>query len=106
MDPDFILMDDNAGPQRARVTNEYLQTATIVGMDWPARSSDLNPNDHAWDMVQTAISDRSSPANQGSRAATATTGPVGFESHNKAFKRAIRRRCRAVINSNGHHTRY
>ena len=59
MDPDFILMDDNACPQRAWVTNAYLQTATIDGMDWPARSSDLNPIGHAWDMLQTTISDHS-----------------------------------------------
>ena len=30
---DFILMDDNARPTRARVTYEYLQTATIERMD-------------------------------------------------------------------------
>ena len=57
MDPDFILMDDNARPQRARVTNAYLETATIEGMDWPARSSDLNAIGHAGDMLQTTISD-------------------------------------------------
>ena len=59
MDPDFILMDNNACPQRARVTNKYLQTATIEGTDWPVRSSDLYPIEHAWDMLQTAISDHS-----------------------------------------------
>ena len=36
----FILMDDNACAHRA---DQYLEQATIVRMDWPARSLDLNP---------------------------------------------------------------
>ena len=32
----FILMDDNARPHRARVVEEYLQQETIARMDWPA----------------------------------------------------------------------
>ena len=44
---DFILMDDNARPHRARVVQQYLQTETIDRMDWPARSPDLNPTEHA-----------------------------------------------------------
>ena len=38
---DFILMDDNARSHRAHVTNQYLEDATIVRMDWPARSPDM-----------------------------------------------------------------
>jgi hypothetical protein len=50
--PDFILIDDNARAHRAHTTNRYLEEATIVCMDWPARSLDLNPIEHAWDMLQ------------------------------------------------------
>ena len=55
---DFILMGDNARPHRAHVTNQYLEDATIVRLDWPARSPDMNPIKHAWDMLQKAISAR------------------------------------------------
>ena len=43
----FILMDDNACAHRARITNQYLEQATVVRMEWPARSPDLNPIEHA-----------------------------------------------------------
>ena len=54
----FILMDDKPRAHRARITDQYLEQATIVRMEWPARSPDLNPIEHAWDMLQTAVSDR------------------------------------------------
>ena len=56
--PVFILMDDNARPLRAHVTNAYLERETVVRMDWPARSPDLNPIEHVWDMLQHAVSAR------------------------------------------------
>lgn len=56
--PDFILMDDNARPHRARVVTRYLEQETIERMDWPARSPDLNPVEHAWDMLQRRLSAR------------------------------------------------
>ena len=51
-------MDDNARVHRARITDQYLEQATIVRMEWPARSPDLNPIEHAWDILQTAVSSR------------------------------------------------
>ena len=53
--PQFILMDDNARPRRARVAEEYLQQDTIIRMDWAAWSPDLKPIEHVWSMLQVAI---------------------------------------------------
>ena len=56
---EFILMDNNVRPHRAHVTNAYLKHETIVHMDWLAGSLDLNPIEHACDILQRWISARS-----------------------------------------------
>ena len=73
---DFILMDDNARLHKVWVTNEHMQTTTIVRIDWPARSPELNENKIAWDILLTAIC---APPVQptSSRAPTGTPGRVG-----------------------------
>ncbi len=55
---DFILMDDNATAHRARIVNAFLGDQGIERMDWPARSPDLNPIEHVWDMLQRRIQAR------------------------------------------------
>jgi transposase len=45
----FVLMHDNALPHIARIVIDELNYANIQRLDWPARSSVLNPIEHLWD---------------------------------------------------------
>ncbi|GFW72258.1 transposable element Tcb1 transposase [Trichonephila clavipes] len=58
MGAEFLFMAGNVRPHRANIVDEYLQSADITRMDWPAYSSDLNPIEHVWDMLGRRIAAR------------------------------------------------
>ena len=41
----------------AGVCQQFLQEEGIDAMDWPARSPDLNPIDHIWDIMSRCTTD-------------------------------------------------
>ena len=101
-------MDDNARAQRACITDQYLEQATIVRMEWPARSPDLNPIEHAWDMLQTAVSSRTvQPAFlQELRQALLQEWDQIPQYKIRRIISNMQRRCQAVTEARRHHTRY
>ena len=94
----FILMDDNARAHTARITDQYLEQVTVVRMEWPARSPDLNPIEHAWDMLQTAASSRPvQPASvQGLRQALLEEWDQIPQYKIRRLISSMRRRCHAI----------
>ncbi|GFW03616.1 transposable element Tcb2 transposase [Trichonephila clavipes] len=56
--PDFIFMDDNAGPHRTLAVEELLESEDITRINWPAYSPDLNPIEHVWDALGKRIAAR------------------------------------------------
>ena len=104
----FIFVDDNAPVHRAHVVQRALADAGIPRMEWPANSPDLNIIEHAWEMLGRAIQNRNPPIQtiQDLRAAIVDEwNQIPLQKLRRLIT-SCSRRCRAVIASQGGHTRY
>ena len=54
----FILIQDNAGAHTAQVYTTFLDDNGISVMNWLARSPDINPIEHTWDILSRRIRQR------------------------------------------------
>ncbi|GFU12329.1 transposable element Tc1 transposase [Trichonephila clavipes] len=61
MGAEFLFIDDNARLHRANIADECLQSEDITRIDRPAYSPNLNPIEHAWDMLGRRIAARQPP---------------------------------------------
>ncbi|GFW07074.1 transposable element Tcb1 transposase [Trichonephila clavipes] len=73
---DFILMDDNCRPHRANMVEDFLFEEGIVRMESPARSPDVNPIEHVWDVLGRQVAGQQPPTNS-PRAGKDPSGRVG-----------------------------
>lgn len=104
----FILMHDNARPHVARCVEEYLQEVGIQKLEWPARSPDLNPIEHIWDMLKRKIKAGSHPPqtlNELRNAALAAWEGIP-QVDIKNIIQSLPDRMQAVIRARGGNTRY
>lgn len=106
--PNFLFMDDNAPPHRARIVTARLQAARVPHMDWPAMSPDLNPLEHLWDQLKRQVYARDPPPRDLRELRVAVVAEWNLIPQNRLLRlvRSMRQRCQAVINANGGNTRY
>lgn len=102
-----VLQHDNARPNTARVTQDFLRRNNVQVHNWPARSSDLSPIEHLWDCLGRKVRRRYDVNNL--RDLERALHQEWLNIPLQVIKRLInsmRRRCLAVINKAGGHTRY
>lgn len=104
----FILVDDNARPHRAKGVNRYLQEQGITRMNWPACSPDMNPIEHVWDKLQRQLHMRLSCPDNLEQLAEALTEEWASLPQDFILNliRSMKRRCESLIRSSGGPTSY
>lgn len=105
---DFVLMHDNARPHAAAAVRNYLGNQNIATLNWPARSPDLNPIEHVWDIMGRQFRARRNPP-----ATLNELGVVLQEIWDNIDQELIsnlilsmNHRCQAVIAARGGNTKY
>lgn len=104
----FFFQQDNAPIHTARATQQFLQANNINTLPWPALSPDLNPIEHLWDEIQRRLNQvrpRPATAAQLGQAIVQVWTNIPAARINRLVL-SMYRRCRAVVNANGGHTRY
>lgn len=104
----FILMHDNARPHVANCVEEYLEEVGIQKLQWPARSPDLNPIEHIWDMLKRKIKSASNAPqtlNELRSAAVAAWNSIPQVDVRNIIQ-SMPDRMQAVIRARGGNTRY
>ena len=104
----LVYMHDNARPHAARLTNNHLANMGIPVLPWPSKSPDLNPIEHLWDELDRRVRNRAHPPTnlQELRAALLAEWQAIPRGKWRRFIYSMRRRCQAVIRSEGGHTEY
>ncbi len=107
-DHHLMLQHDNAQPHVARICTQFLEAENIPVLAWPAYSPDMSPIEHVWDALDWCIRQRVPvPANiQQLRTAIEEEWTNIPQATINNLINSMRRRCVALREANGGHTRY
>lgn len=103
-----VFQQDNARPHVARVCREFIRQNNIEVLPWPARSPDLSPIEHLWDVLDRRVRERRPPPQNLRELGVALQEEwQNIPQHQiQNLIGSMRRRCEAVIQAHGGHTRY
>ena len=102
----FIFQHDNDPKHKAKSVQKYLENKSINVLDWPSQSTDLNPIENLWALLDKKISDRN-PSNEDELFEIIQKG--WQELQTELLTRLVDSmptRCQAVIDNNGLPTKY
>lgn len=105
---DLTLQQDNARPHAARYTQAFLTQEGVDVMPWPPYSPDLSPIEHLWDLLDRQVRSRDPPPGnlqQLRQALQEEWNSIG-QPRIRRLVSSMRRRCVAVRDARGGHTRY
>jgi hypothetical protein len=104
----MTLQHDNATSHSACSVRDFLQDRNVSVLLWPAKSPDLNPIEHVWDLLDRRVRARANPTRNVRKLAGALVEEWGNISQQELANlvQSMRRRCTAELNAAGGHTRY
>jgi transposase len=102
------LQHDNATSYTACSVHDFLQDRYVRFLPWPAKSPDLNLIEHVWDLLDQRVRARAIPPRNVWELAGALVEEWDNISQQELANlvQSTRRRCTAVLNAAGGHTRY
>ena len=105
---DMTLQHDNATSYTARSVRDFLQDRNASVLPWPAKSPDLNPIEHIWELLDHRVRARAISPRNVPELAGALVEEWGNISQQELANlvQSMRRRCTAVLNAAGGHTTY
>ena len=104
----LTLQQDNARPHTARICGDFLRQQAIDVLPWPAYSPDLSPIEHLWDNLDRRLRRRNPlPVNAIQLRDALQEEWDNIPQHQvQRLVCSMRRRCQAVLDMQGGHTRY
>uniref|UniRef100_A0A1A8PPR2 Tc1-like transposase DDE domain-containing protein n=1 Tax=Nothobranchius rachovii TaxID=451742 RepID=A0A1A8PPR2_9TELE len=104
----LMFQQDNAWPHVARICTQFLEAENVPVLAWPAYSPDMSPIEHVWDVLDRRIRQRVPVPTNIQQLRTAIEEEWTNIPHATIDNliNSMRRRCVALHEANGGHTRY